>query len=174
MKPGERLFQITSGAVFTFSALLFVALLLVISSGYPPRARYVPQTVGIFSIICLAIQLVLDIFPRLQNLFRKVEGGGVLSVEAQVKDARAGDGTDFTLELITYFWLGALLAGLLLVGFLITIPLYIFFYLRSQAQVTWFKSALYGLATWLFVDLLFVRLFEIRLYAGLLIEPFLD
>jgi hypothetical protein len=103
-----------------------------------------------------------------------VEKEGLFSVEGQVKEARASDGSDFRLELITYFWLGALLAGLLLFGFLISIPLYILFYLRFQAQVTWFKSALYGVASWAFVYLLFVRLFEIRLYEGLLIEPFLD
>lgn len=174
MKADERLFQVTSAALFTFCALFLVGLLLWVSSDYPPRARYVPQTVAIFSMVCLAVQLLLDLSPRFHGLFSKVEKEGLFSVEGQVKEARAGDGPEFRLELVTYFWLGGLLASLLLLGFLITIPLYILFYLRFQGEMPWLKSAICGLATWAFTYLLFVRLFEIRFYAGLLIEPFLD
>ncbi len=174
MKPKQRLFQITSRALFTFFALLFVAFLLWLSFGYPPRARYVPQVVAIFSIVCLAIQWALDSSPVLQNLVSKVEKEETFAGEDQVKQARASDAPDFRLELISYLWLVVLLVSLLLFGFLISIPLYMIFYLRFQAQISWLKSGLYGVATWLFVYFLFVRLFEIRLYAGFLIEPFLD
>ena len=53
-------------------------------------------------------------------------------------------------------------------------PIIVLFYLRCQAQLNWLKSALYGGGTGIFVYILFVRLFQIRLYPGILIQAFLD
>ncbi|MFQ5683022.1 MAG: hypothetical protein ACE5HC_07090 [Candidatus Binatia bacterium] len=170
--PTEHRFHLTPGSVFTLTAFVFVALILWLSTGYPPRARYVPQVIAIFSLICLAFQFALDSFPGLESLFRKVKREEPFSVEGQVRGARGGDNTVLQLEMTAYLWLAGLLGSLLLFGFLVSIPFYILFYLRFRAQMGWFKSALYGAGTWLFVDLLFVRLFEIRLYPGFVLEKF--
>lgn len=175
MTSRPPIIQINSRGIFTFLALIFVALLLWLSQGYSLRARQVPETIAIFSIFCLLIQLLLDLFPRAGAYYGQLEKQGVLDVdEEDLKEARAGGETEFRLELISYGWLAFLLAGLVLLGFLVSIPIYILLYLRFQAQLTWPKSTAYAVGTWLFVYLLFVRLFEIRLYAGLLLETFFD
>jgi hypothetical protein len=148
--------------------------MLWLASAFPPRARQVPETVAIFSLICLLIQLVLDSSPRLASYYARVEKRGFFSVDEQVQEARSGDATEFRLELVAYCWLAFLLTGLLLFGFLIWIPFYILLYLRIQATLSWLKSLIYAIGTLLFVYLLFVRLFEIRLYPGILLESFLD
>ncbi len=122
MRSNEQLFKVTSSGIFTLSAIIFVVLVLYSSTGYPPRARYVPQVVGIFSLICLAIQLVLDCFPALGNRYREVEEVNVFSRNLYGEKAPGVDGTRFQLEINAFSWLVALLAGLLLLGFLISIP----------------------------------------------------
>lgn len=174
MNSRPPIIQITSRGIFTLSAVIFVALLLWLARGYPPRARQVPEAVALFSLLCLLIQFGLDAFPRLGGFYGRMEKKGVFDVDEEVKQARAGGGTELRLELIAFLWLAFLLAGLLLLGFLLFIPLYILFYLRFQAQLTWLKSGAYAVGTWVFVYLLFVRLFEIRLYAGLILETFFD
>lgn len=133
-----------------------------------------PQVVAIFSLACLLLQLALDSLPRLSELYRKVEKEDVFNHEKAHADQPTDTGAEMRLELVAYFWLLVLLGGLLLFGFLVTIPLYVLFYLRFQAQINWLKSALYGFGTWMFAYLLFVRLFEIRLYPGILIQTFMD
>lgn len=174
MNSREPLFRITSSGLFTFSALVFVVLLLWIAAAYPPRARQVPEIVGFFGLICLAVQLILDSSPRLTALYRKVEKQGLFDVDEQVHEARSGNGTEFRLEIISYCWLAFFLTALLVLGFLIAIPLYILLYLRFQAKISWLRSAVYAAGTWLFVYFLFVRLFEIRLYAGMILERFFE
>jgi Tripartite tricarboxylate transporter TctB family len=166
--------QIKGRTLFTFAALLFVALLLWISSGYPPRARQVPQVVGWFSLVCLIIQLVLDSSPQLMARLDRLQSDRLFSVDEQVREARSTEGVEPRMELVAFAWLAFFLAGLMLLGFLVFIPVYILCYLRFQAAYPWFKSALYAAATWLFVDLLFVRLFEIRLYSGIILARFFD
>lgn len=163
--------RITGRTLFTFVALLFVALLLWLSSSYPPRARQVPEVVGWFSFICLIIQLVLDSSPKLAAQQHHLHA---FSVDEQVREARSSGDIESRLEVIAFCWLAFLLVGLVLLGFLVFIPIYILCYLRFQAERTWFESAIYAAATWLFVDLLFVRLFEIRLYSGMILERFFD
>ncbi len=168
------LFQITGRTLFTFAALLFVALVLWLSASYPPRARQVPEVVGWFSLICLIIQLVLDSSPQLAARRDRLRSNQFFSIDEQVREARSTGEAESRLEVIAFFWLAFLLVGLVLLGFLVFIPIYILCYLRYQAEQTWFKSALCAGATWLFVDLLFVRLFEIRLYGGIILERFFD
>jgi len=168
------LFHITGRTLFTFSALLFVALLLWISSGYPPRARQVPDVIGWFTLICLIIQLVLDGAPQLTAKLGVFRSDQLYPVDKQVREARATEQAQGRLEVIAFSWLLFLLVGLVLLGFLVFIPIYILCYLRFQAAHSWLRATVYAGATWLFVYLLFVRLFEIRLYTGMILERFLD
>ena len=174
MELRDPIFRITARSVFTFLALLIVALLLYVSTGYPPRARYVPQVIAVFALLCLLLQLILDSFPKLSKVYKKVEREDVFQLDETDSERKAASRPELTLEVTTYMWLAALLAGLYVLGFLVTIPLYVLFYLRFQAQLTWVRSALYGIGTFLFIYLLFSVLFGVYLYPGILIDTFTD
>ncbi len=120
------------------------------------------------------IQLVLDAAPQLTGKQGRMQLNQVLSVDRQVRQARSTDQPESWLEVVAFCWLGFLLVGLVVLGFLVFIPIYILCYLHFQAAYTWLRSAIYAAATWLFVDLLFVRLFEIRLYPGMILERLFD
>ncbi len=176
MESRDAIVRITARSVFTFFILLIVVLLLYLSTGYPPRARYVPQVIAVFGILCLLLQLILDSFPRLSASYRKMERENIFHLDETEPPSgkKANSAPELTLEVTTYLWLAVLLAGLYVLGFLVTIPLYILFYLRFQAQLTWVKSALYGIGTFLFIYLLFSVLFGLYLYPGIIIDTFTD
>jgi len=154
---------------FTACAILFVGTLLRIASGYPPRARYIPEIVAVFALVCLSAQLVIEFVVAFTRRGARA-AEGPLSDEGEAAEA---DGS-VRLELIAYFWLAVLLFGLFLFGFLVSIPLYTLLYLRFQAEISWLRAFLYGVGTWAFTYFLFVRLFEIRLYYGMLFESWMD
>lgn len=133
-----------------------------------------PDAVGWFTLICLIIQLVLDSAPKLTATQGGLQLNKALSVDERVREARSTENAQGRLEVVAFAWLAFLLVGLVLMGFLVFIPIYILCYLHFQAAYTWLRSAIYAAATWLFVDLLFVRLFEIRLYPGIILERFFD
>lgn len=155
--------------IFTACAILIVGALLWLASGYPPRARYIPEIVAIFALVCLSIQLVIEIVTGLRQRTTPLPEGPPAE-EAEAVQA----GGSVRLELIAYFWLAGMLLGLFLVGFLVSIPLYVLLYLRFQAKIGWLGAFLYGFGTWAFTYFLFVRLFEIRLYYGILFESWMD
>ena len=174
MESGIPLFRFTGRSLFTLCALFFVLLLIWLSTGYPPRARYVPQVVAAFTLLCLLLQLVLDSCPRIAARYHGMEKTDIFKSDGVKEEPPAGGGPEPRLELIAFFWLAVLLVSLVLFGFIPSIPFYILFYVRFQAELTWPKSSAYAAGTLLFIYVLFVRLFEIRLYRGILVETFLD
>lgn len=157
--------------LFSLCTILFVGTLLWLSTDYPPRARYIPQMVAVFALVCLSLQLLIDIYSSFSQYRRSSEAAGV----PEERKARVqGEVPSPRRELGAYVWLLFLLLGLVLLGFLIFIPIYVLLYLRFQAHTSWLGAGAYGLGTWAFTYFLFVRLFEIRLYSGLLLEPFLE
>lgn len=156
---------------FTACAILTVFALLWIASGYPPRARYIPEIVAIFALICLSAQLVIEIVAAFSH--RSALSRSAVGRPSEAAEEPEETGT-LRLELTAYFWLIVLLVGLFLFGFLVSIPVYTLLYLHFQARVSWFRAALYGSGAWVFTYVLFVRLFEIRLYYGLLFESWMD
>ena len=167
------MFRFTGRSLFSLFAILFVLLIFWLSTGYPPRARYVPQVVAIFTLLCLLLQITLDSCPRLAAIYRGMEKAEIFKSDTAEEGQATETGPELRLELIAFCWLGVLLLGLVLFGFLASIPFYILAYLHYQAEITWQKASLYAAGTLVFIYFLFVYLFEIRLYPGILAETFL-
>lgn len=65
-------------------------------------------------------------------------------------------------------WLGLLLAMIFLLGFMITVPLFTFLFLRLHGKLSWLISVGIAIGAVLFVELIFRRLLDYTLYPGLL------
>jgi hypothetical protein len=68
-------------------------------------------------------------------------------------------------------WAAAFFVSLWALGLAITIPLFAIVYLRVAAMEAWPKTALYALAAWLFVELVFNRLLHVPLPGGVIPLP---
>lgn len=98
-----------------------------------------------------------------------------LALAQVVRELRRAAPTAIPVEAVfstaSMAWSAAFLVVLWLVGLAVTVPLFSFVYLRAAAREAWPRAALYGLATWLFIEVLFVRLLHVPLPAGVIALP---
>ena len=71
-------------------------------------------------------------------------------------------------QLWAFGWLGLLLLMIYLLGFMITVPLYVFLFLRMHGRFSYLLSAGIALVSLTFVYLIFRRLLEYSLFTGIL------
>jgi len=156
---------------------------------YPPQARFMPFVVGIPGLVMCLIQLVLEVrnarsggkdeddgksemkkaeeeVARITGRkmdFREAEGAAAVVVE----DSREGRGRR---EVIMWAAFLALIAGILLFGFWISVPLFILTFLRFYAERTWrFSLLLTVVATTIFYCA-FVLGLKVVLHEGFVVE----
>ncbi len=116
-------------AVFTLAILLLVLSGAVTARDWPDQARLFPLVVGFAATGMCAAQLFLD-------LFRVSEGGAarVMDLEAergvpgQVIARRAAD---------VFGWILGLLASIWIIGFLLSVPLFMWLYLALRGRAGW-------------------------------------
>lgn len=68
-------------------------------------------------------------------------------------------------------WAVAFFVSLWMLGLVVTVPLFALVYLRFAAGESWPKAAVYAAATWLFIELLFIRLLHVPLPGGAIPLP---
>lgn len=162
-------------------ALVILAVLVgffIVGLEYSSRARVVPVFVAVASIVCMAIQILLqnlakngvDLAVDTMEMFgaertkEKMEQGGKVQEQGEVEEEVVAGGKESTIIL----WLVGLVAMLLLLGYQITSFLYVAAYLRFASHRSWLFSILTGAITWAVVFLLFVVLLKVNLYQGII------
>jgi hypothetical protein len=65
-----------------------------------------------------------------------------------------------------FAWMAAFILAVYLVGFPLTVPLFVFLFLKIQSQVSWTKSIVLTAIAWFFFHGLFQRLVRIQFEAG--------
>ena len=116
-------------AVFTLAILVLVLSGAVTARGWPDQARLFPLVVGFAASGMCAAQLFLD-------LFRVSEGGArrIMDLEAErsvpghVVARRAAD---------VFGWILGLLASIWVIGFLLSVPLFMWLYLALRGRAGW-------------------------------------
>lgn len=134
--------------------------MVYIASDYPPGARFMPFVVGIPALILCALQLLLDL--RAAPAPAKDQRSDMEKAEAMVSQM-TGRQMEFEAvqlapgvtvsenptavannrEFVIWAFIVGFLVGILLFGYYVAVPLFILFYLRSQAQASWAKAGLY-------------------------------
>jgi hypothetical protein len=72
--------------------------------------------------------------------------------------------------LLVFAWMGSFIALVLLVGFPIAVPLFVFSYLALESGEGWALSVGLAAAAWGFFHLVFERLLHFPFEAGLLLQ----
>ena len=65
-----------------------------------------------------------------------------------------------------FFWMAAFILAVYLLGFPLTVPLFVFFFLKIQSEVSWTKSIVLTAIAWGFFYGLFQRLVRIQFEYG--------
>jgi Tripartite tricarboxylate transporter TctB family len=176
-------------APMTLTMLAIFTVMVGVASTYPPDARFMPLTVGIPAIALCLLQLALDLYRR--RTPESDEAGDALK-QAEDQVARiAGRRVQFDMpsenalfteathderervrrEIVVWGYFLGLIAGILLFGFRIAVPVFLIAFLRFQAGVSWRSALLYGGLGALAMYVLFEKVLRVSLHAGFLTEP---
>lgn len=146
-----RPFQ-TISFYMTIVLFAFVLTLVIASFGLKADARVWPLTVGIPVLVLLAISLVGEFFSKVESLF-ELSWEGAAVEEGMEEDQTGGPRkvlvSDIPWRLVGLVFGSLLLAavGVLMLGFLVAIPLYVLLFLRLFGGAGWIGSALLAAGT---------------------------
>jgi Tripartite tricarboxylate transporter TctB family len=145
--------------------LYFSAFLLLVS-GYAifSASRWSFKT-GFFP-LAVAIPLLLLV---LLHLYLESFGAPEASKGPAVDADFSGEVPDDVARrrvIIIFSWIAGFILAVYLIGFPLTVPLFMFFYLKFQSEASWFHSLALTAITWVLFHLLFQKLVHIQFETG--------
>jgi len=150
---------------FSAFLLLVAGYAIFAASRWSFKTGFFPLAIAIPLLILVLVHLYLESFGA-----PEVSKGPAVDADfsGEVPDEIA------RRRVLTIFaWIAAFILCVYLIGFPLTVPLFIFFYLKVQSEVSWIHSLALTTITWGLFYLLFQRLVHIQFEAGA-IQTWLD
>jgi hypothetical protein len=150
---------------FSAFLLLVAGYAIFAASRWSFKTGFFPLAIAIPLLILVLVHLYLESFGA-----PEVSKGPAVDADfsGEVPDEIA------RRRVLTIFaWIAAFILCVYLIGFPLTVPLFIFFYLKVQSEVSWVHSVALTTITWGLFYLLFQRLVHIQFEAGA-IQTWLD
>lgn len=145
-----------------FSAFLFLVsgYAIFAASRWSFKTGFFPLAIAIPLFILVLIHLYLELFaPAEVSKGPSVESEFSTEVPPEVARRRVA---------AIFSWIAAFILLVYLIGFPLTVPLFILFYLKFQSEAGWTHSLTLTAVTWGFFYTLFQRLIHIQFEAGLI------
>jgi len=182
-----------SNSIMTVALLAIFSVMVAISSTYPAGARFMTFVIGIPAIALCVIQLILDMreWRRVPDVgdersdFEKAEEQVSRLVGRQVHfdvahellaggDTKLDPKTMVQREVIIWTYFLALIAGIVLFGFHIAVPVFLVAFLRVQAKASWRLTL--GLTAFAVAVLfiVFERFLRMSLHSGFITDYITD
>ncbi|MEA2984997.1 MAG: hypothetical protein QOD94_1251 [Alphaproteobacteria bacterium] len=182
----------------SFMTLLMLAVftgMVLIATRYPPGARFMPFVIGFPAIALCLLQLFLDARERRLAREGAVADAGLSEIEKAERQASraAGRPIHFDVgemllpadsgipprehlrrEMIAWAYFLAFIAGVILFGFHLAVPVFLLLFLRYRAETSWL-AAVTGTALGSFVLFFaFEYVLRISLYPGFITDRIKD
>lgn len=139
--------RISSAAIFSLALALVAGFAVYTALGWPPKAALFPLTMGIPLLVLAVAQTVLDL--------RDPPGPS----EPAVTRRRS---------LAVFAWMATFIVLVLLIGFPIAVPLFVFSYLVMESGERWPLATALAAAAWGFFHLVFERVLHFPFEDGLI------
>lgn len=153
---------------FAFGVLAFMFYFIFESYDYKPAIRLFPLIIG-FSGVVLCI---LDICSNTDTAFGRIVNTVFGTEMAKPDDHQAP--RKIIKELTIFAWMGGLVLGIYVVGFLVMTIVFVFLWMWIQGGRT-IKSSLYtSIATFGFIYLMFSVILRYELFMGVVFEYLFD
>jgi hypothetical protein len=164
-----------SNFVMTLVMLTIFGVMLTISSGYPPAARFITFVIGIPAIALCLLQLGLDLY-RLQPAESASSAGSAASNKRPPAYAdQTMPATEIRRrELIMWLYFLALIGGILMFGFYLAVPVFMVTFLRLRAEASWRLTLLLASSASLFLYFIFEKVLRVPLFGGFITERLTD
>lgn len=143
--------RISGAALFSLALAAMAGYAVIAALAWPFKAALFPLTMGIPLVLLSLVQLVLD----LRDLEQPAES------DSHIARRRT---------LAVFAWMAAFIVLVLLFGFPITVPLFVFSYLVVQSRAGWGLSIALTAAAWGFFHVVFERLLHFPFDAGLILR----
>jgi hypothetical protein len=148
-------------SAMTLIMLAIFAVLVGVAATYPPGARFMPFVVGIPALGLCLLQLVLD--ARERRLRPVATEGSVGSDALSPRET-------VHREIVMWAYFLAFVAGVLLFGFWISIPLFLMAFLRHQAKAGWATALVMSIGATLILYAALVMAFRLEVHPGFVTE----
>ena len=144
---------------FLIGVLIFALVFLVTSLTYASlKVKLMPAIVSGITLILTAIVLVREL-----GLGRKISSEKVPGSETKEHK----DSAPLSAFMRAFAWFLALILGVYLFGFLVSIPIWVFIYLWKQGH-KWWISVIHAIVVVSVIYVAFVVIMNIELYSGIL------
>jgi hypothetical protein len=179
-----------SNSFLTVLMLVIFSGMLIIASRYPAGARFMPYVLGIPAVLLCLLQLFLDARER-HRKNQVEERSEVEKAEEQVSRA-VGHAVHFDVgdllapeasldprerirrEAIAWAYFLAFIAGIVIFGFHIAVPVFLITFLRFRANASWIMTLGLTAVACFVLFFAFETLLHIELHKGFITEHILD
>lgn len=161
--------SINFSTVLTFIMLAIFTSMVAISFDYPSKARFMPLVVGLPGIVFCLIQLGLDLFRSPADDTSSSVGQSIAAAsapESQHEELPEFGPHTARQEVIMWGYFVSFIAGVILFGFYISVPIMLLTFLRRQGEASWKFALFLAIAATLALYLMFGRLLGIELHPG--------
>ncbi|MFB0505599.1 MAG: tripartite tricarboxylate transporter TctB family protein [Thermodesulfobacteriota bacterium] len=161
----------TEEKVLTFFLLGIVCFMMVLTFGYRPGSRLVPQVIGFCTLALMIILCMMVISPKFASWYQRVEGKSPLMGMSKelIESGRKVDQTGIKKrEISVAGWLLFLTAVTYILGFLVAIPLFLFLFLKLWAKEGWGLSLCMSGVVLGAVFFIFAYILQIPLHEGII------
>lgn len=185
--------QASSRMLMTVVMLAIFVSMVAIAWGYPPKSRFLPLVIGIPGIVLTLTQLLFDLLGSQQPRKSKSKGSGSAFQNVQaalsrrlhrkvdldiahekltvvVQDRSDQSASQLQRELALFGYFIGLVAGVILFGFWLTIPVFLVTFLHLHERDNWMFIVSLTATAWLVIYLIFDQLLEMALHTGFITE----
>lgn len=159
-------------AVFDLIMALLISIFFIVTLTYNAKARFVPLIIST-PVLAIAWARVLGTVINLWRQAKRKEQAIMPESTTPEEKAAVPEKQPWRKEMVAVGWIILLLAMVYLIGFIWTIPLFIFVSLRFRSHEPLKLSILISLGAWIFMYTLFGFLLKIEFANGYLIDLFL-
>jgi len=155
----------------TWVMLAIFTTMVGIATQYPEDARFMPFVVGIPGIALCVLQLALDAVRaydgQLSRIFQTAPKAGKPVETVDTEQPEFGRHTA-KRELRMWSYVVAFVAGILAVGFYVSVPIMLVTFVRREAKSSWRSALLLGIGGVAALYFVFGFVLHIRLHPGFL------
>jgi hypothetical protein len=181
-----------SNSFMTVLMLVIFTGMVIIASRYPAGARFMPFVLGFPAIALCLLQLFLDARERrLNNAATAAQPSDVQIAENQVSravghqvhfdvgeillpDEGLPPGEQLRREVRVWGYFLALIIGIILFGFHISVPIFLLLFLRYWAGVSWRLTLGLTASVCIFLFAVFEYVLRITLHSGFITDRVMD
>ena len=173
MKAGSRSLE---ALIFDGVLLAFTVALVIDMFGLGRGARLVPLIVGVPTLVGLVFQLIFDLFPGSRDMLMSKLGRASSSERLiGADDAESGAQTlspdaaretrpERKRELVLAAWVVGFFILSLIFGFVVSVPIALFFFLKVLNRDSWRFSITVTVVTWATIYVLFGVVLGVRFF----------